>query len=119
MQRDELFAAELYEHLTDGALEYLETLISTDRSKITNRRWGEVAAFATQLDATQRDALRDLMVEMTVGAAASAFAVIQGVTMLESFDNDIRLLHGDEDLGRDIMTNFLAVDERARPWVVG
>ena len=119
MQRDELFAAEIYDQVTERAVRIVEQLSSVDLAQIKNDRWRAVASLVQAIRPDQREAVLELVIQASVDAAASVFAVVQGSHALESFDEDMRLLHGTEDVGRNILTYFLAHDEHARPWVLG
>ncbi len=117
---DEAFAAEMHSDLIQSASGIVDSLITVDLSIIKHDRWRAIAALAKGLSVAQREALQDFLTEQWVNGAAAVFSVIQGVHVIDGFDeHEFHLTYGVTDVGRDALTNFLMADERARPWVFG
>jgi hypothetical protein len=119
LKRDEQFAAELHYEITSGASGQVDSWMSADLSKVRTEQGRALIKFVQSLSDGQRQVLQELVTQSWIDGAAVLCAAIQGTFLLSSFDEELRLTHGVEDVGRDLLTNFLTADERARPWVLG
>jgi len=119
MNTDELFAAEIHEKIIAEAAEKLSGLAEADASKAATPQAAAMIHLVQSLSSDDREVLRMMMEQEAVDTAASLLSVIQGQSILDSFDSDFRLTYGSDDIGKDVLTNFLVYDEQSRPWVVG
>ena len=105
-----------YDTITAEAAEAVQAYRSADAARVTRPEYKRLIDLVQSLSEDDIEALKALMVQRSIDAVCHFFSVMQGQTTIENMhDEDFSIYYGTEEVGRDILTNFLILDERRRP----
>ena len=76
--------------------------------------WNDTISFAESLNLRQRAALLEIIRQVSIDAASTVFSFVEGCGTLPGFSADFALTYDGQDIGQDIQTHFLNVDEASR-----
>jgi hypothetical protein len=106
------FIERVRRHVVAGNLESYRTLFETTNiHHVTDPYWEAALGLFRDLDGDQQEILFSIMRQVTVDALASAFAVIDGIAVVDGADMECSMIVDGAELSGDLQEALLAAEE--------